>query len=104
MTIIKLKDFNTIIGRSRADIVISDDQASAPHCQLQQIGDSFQVFDMNSAAGTYVNGQRITSPFALSDGDIIRTGSTEFEFRWLAAAEVAELTSSQKTYIGSKEP
>lgn len=98
-TTIKLKDFNTIIGSDLADVVIADDRISAPHCQVQQVDDQFRVYDMNSKEGTYVNGKAIRSAWSLSDGDTIRMGSTELVFRWLPAAEVAGLTSSQKVFI-----
>lgn len=98
-TIIKLKDFNTIIGSDHADIVIADDRISAPHCQVQQVEDQFRLYDMNSKEGTFVNGTAIRSAWSLADGDTIRVGSTELEFRWLPAEEVAGLTSSQKVFI-----
>lgn len=101
--IIKLKMYNTIIGRDRADIIIADERASSPHCQLQQVGGDFQVFDMNSGEGTFVNGRAIMGGTPLKHGDIVTVGSTEFEFRWVDQQDIAELTSSQKTIISPSQ-
>lgn len=76
---VKLRRDATILGRDKADIVIHDAEVSATHCQIQNIGDAYHIFDMNSSNGTYVNGVRIVKA-KLQEGDVIRIGQTQFRF------------------------
>ncbi|MFY7930664.1 MAG: FHA domain-containing protein [Oligoflexus sp.] len=77
--LVKLRRDNTIFGREKADIIVSDPEVSATHCQVQCIDDSYHIFDMNSSNGTYVNGQRIVKA-KLKEGDMIEIGKTAFRF------------------------
>jgi pSer/pThr/pTyr-binding forkhead associated (FHA) protein len=69
-----------IFGREKGDILISDSQVSATHCQIQADHLGYTVFDMNSRNGTFVNGTSIRK-HVLASGDEIRIGQTSFEFR-----------------------
>ena len=77
--LVKLRRDNTIFGREKADIIVSDAEVSATHCQIQCIDDAYHLFDMNSSNGTYVNGQRIVKA-KLKEGDTIEMGKTIFRF------------------------
>lgn len=77
--LVKLRRDNTLFGREKADIIVSDPEVSATHCQIQCIDDSYHIFDMNSSNGTYVNGQRIVKA-KLKEGDIVEIGKTIFRF------------------------
>ncbi|NRA64876.1 MAG: FHA domain-containing protein [Pseudobacteriovorax sp.] len=77
--IVKLRRDNTIFGREKADIIVSDAEVSATHCQIQNIEDSYHIFDMNSSNGTYINGERIVKA-KLKEGDVIEIGKTSFRF------------------------
>jgi DNA-binding SARP family transcriptional activator len=68
------------IGR-RADNVVSIDdiEASRHHASIRAAADGFVLTDQLSTNGTFVNGSRVTER-VLSDGDIIRIGSTDFTF------------------------
>ncbi len=77
--IVKLRRDNTIFGREKADIIVSDTEVSATHCQIQNIDDHYHIFDMNSSNGTYLNGERIVKA-KLSEGDVIEIGKTSFRF------------------------
>jgi len=59
------------IGR-RLDnhIVLDDTRVSRTHCQLRIVQGQYMVFDLNSSAGTTVNGVRITQ-CVLTAGDVI---------------------------------
>lgn len=69
----------TLIGRSRGDILIEDSEVSSTHCQIQKLADGFQVFDLNSTNGTYLNGRRIIKS-KLEAGDVLRVGKMELCF------------------------
>jgi pSer/pThr/pTyr-binding forkhead associated (FHA) protein len=59
--------------------VLEDPEVSTSHCQIQQIGVDFHIFDLNSTNGTFLNGQRIVKA-KLSPGDRIKVGKAEFLF------------------------
>jgi hypothetical protein len=76
-----------IVGRGEdAGIVIDDDEASRRHASLSSTGDSVLVQDLGSTNGTFVNGERISSPEPARGGDRIRIGNTVFEVRALTQA------------------
>lgn len=66
-----------IIGRyPLADIVIDDTDIAYRHAVLTRGEATYRIADLESDAGTYVNGQRIgAEPVALAPGDIILLGS-----------------------------
>ncbi len=76
------------IGRgNKNSIVIRDNEVSRDHCRLVRFSESYEIHDLNSSNGTFVNGQRVASPWLLQPGALIELGDTitlEFE---LASAE-----------------
>lgn len=66
------------IGRSSENnIVINDAKVSRTHLQLVQNDNGVcSVVDLNSANGTFVNGQKITGEVCLQSHDVIRIGNT----------------------------
>ena len=66
------------IGRSSENnIVINDAKVSRTHLQLVQNDNGIcSVVDLNSANGTFVNGQKITGEVRLQPRDVIRIGNT----------------------------
>ncbi len=70
-----------IIGRSTScSLRLADHAVSRQHARLYYATGRWYIRDMNSAGGTYVNGARVSAA-ALNNGDRIRIGSNEFEFR-----------------------
>ena len=71
------------IGRSGDNtIVVVDDLMSRNHAMLQFLDAGyFIITDLGSRNGTSVNGQRITAPRVLRNGDRIKVGNHEFTFR-----------------------
>jgi pSer/pThr/pTyr-binding forkhead associated (FHA) protein len=69
------------IGRGpTADVSLDDIEVSRHHCALLLWEDDWVLKDGGSINGTWVNQKRV--PIAiLNDGDIIRIGKTELEFR-----------------------
>ncbi len=66
-----------IIGRDpMSDITINDPEISRQHARLTQTEEGFQIEDLGSTNGTFVNGQRLGSePFALQPGQAVNMGS-----------------------------
>jgi pSer/pThr/pTyr-binding forkhead associated (FHA) protein len=65
------------IGRgSKNDIIIHDNEVSREHCQLRRVMDDYEVHDLNSSNGTFINGQRVTEGWLLQTGAIVELGDT----------------------------
>ncbi|HVU11869.1 MAG TPA: FHA domain-containing protein [Phototrophicaceae bacterium] len=65
------------IGRgNKSTIVIRDNEVSRDHCRLVRLTGSYEVYDLNSSNGTFVNGQRVTAPWPLQEGALIELGDT----------------------------
>lgn len=65
------------IGRSGADIVINDTEASRQHAAVEIRDLAYSVVDLGSTNGTLVNGEKITEPTELVDkGEFVIGGST----------------------------
>lgn len=62
-------------------IQIASPGASRQHAVIEAGPTGFVLSDLGSQNGTYVNGERITTQHELVDGDRIRIGTTQFEFR-----------------------
>lgn len=77
--LIKLRKDATIIGRSKGDILINDSEISSTHCQIQEIDGYYNIFDMNSTNGTFVNNHKVVKA-RLKPGDIITVGNTSMRF------------------------
>lgn len=77
-----LKPGKNIIGRDdRLGITIDDDSVSREHAQLYSGADYYELEDLSSTNGTYVNGEEVTEPRQLKDGDMINIGQVVFAFR-----------------------
>ncbi|MFN8472112.1 MAG: FHA domain-containing protein [Anaerolineae bacterium] len=60
------------IGRGADnDVILAEREVSRHHAEIRKEGESFVVTDLGSTNGTFVNGQRITRPMRLRDGDLI---------------------------------
>lgn len=70
-----------MVGRiADNDIVVEDPGVSPRHAVIELIGGGFEIRDLDSASGTYVNGVQATGPVHLNGGEIIRVGCTELRF------------------------
>jgi len=68
-----------VVGRdAESGIRLDGDEfASARHARIEPRSDGVWVEDLGSTNGTFVNGDRITSPRVLRKGDALRIGQTE---------------------------
>lgn len=70
------------IGRSsESNVVIRDDYTSTNHARLDLRAEGWVVTDLESTNGTFVNGQKVTSPVLVAEGTPITIGTTTFELR-----------------------
>ncbi|WP_194814538.1 BTAD domain-containing putative transcriptional regulator [Nocardia sp. XZ_19_385] len=78
------------IGRAPDnDVVLDDNRVSRKHARILHREDGVFIRDRDSANGVYVNGAPIGSDTPLSDGDVIRVGSTTLRFELRAERPVA---------------
>jgi hypothetical protein len=79
-----IKD-STLIGRDdTCDIIINDRQVSRHHARLFVTPKGTQVEDLGSKNGTHCNGQLISAPFFLQDGDVIQVALAQ-QFVYLSS-------------------
>ena len=71
----------TSIGRAATNnITIHNTFASGEHALITRRGQLWQVEDLGSRNGTLLNGVKLEEQTAVSPGDVIAIGGTEFKF------------------------
>lgn len=89
----------TILGRSPdCDVVLDAGAVSRQHARIVRRGDELLLEDLKSRNGTYLNGQALSQPTGLSDGDLLRICDLEFTYH---TAEVQNLYDSTVIKDGS---
>jgi len=70
----------TTMGRSPTNhVVIDDATASSSHAMIGLREGHWWLEDKNSRNGTLLNGERITTPTIVTDGDIVGIGNAYFK-------------------------
>ncbi|MBL6690907.1 MAG: FHA domain-containing protein [Pseudomonadales bacterium] len=69
----------TIGQGSVNDIVIDKDGVNGFHADIQVDGDNVSITDINTPAGTFVNGDKISGPTNPRAGDVITVGGVDLE-------------------------
>jgi pSer/pThr/pTyr-binding forkhead associated (FHA) protein len=62
------------------DVVIDDTTVSRRHATITRKPDGFELADLGSTNGTFVNGRQVRSPIMVKSGDEIKFGSARFAF------------------------
>jgi pSer/pThr/pTyr-binding forkhead associated (FHA) protein len=93
-----LREGETTVGRdSDNDIQVLDPDVSRHHACFANLSSVCEVEDLNSANGTFVNGDKITA-MALKHGNEIRFGAEVFRFEEIASVGADEVTVPQRDY------
>lgn len=74
------EEITTIGSVAGNNIVLSDPAVSRKHIGIKRSGKSFEIADLGSTNGVYVNGHRMPKK-VLAAGDIVRVGNTEMVFK-----------------------
>lgn len=112
--IFELGDDPVVIGRERkANLSLSDFQVSRRHLEIAPADGGFQVRDLGSRNGFYVNRKHVKAKgnAALNDGDELVLGRTGLRFynddpgdlTALSAPEIPEAITNQKVVKGDSE-
>jgi serine phosphatase RsbU (regulator of sigma subunit) len=97
-----LEEGETTIGRHPdCTIVVEAGAVSRYHAKVVGSGDRFLVEDSNSRNGTFLNGQLLTGPEQLREGDRLRISEVEFVYREDSVPEFARDGSSEMTFEGA---
>jgi flagellar basal body-associated protein FliL len=91
------------IGRAPDNaLVISDPQSSAHHAEVAPAfnGSGYQITDLSSTNGTFVNEQRLTpnTPRPLYANDVIRIGTTSFAYEASGAGYAPTVAANAPNY------
>ncbi len=88
----------TRIGkRENNELMVEDKTVSRNHLEIVQAEDSYQLKDLESTNGTFINELRVKEAY-LSPGDVIRIGNTRIEF--VAFDEKVQIEPSAKNEFG----
>ncbi len=79
-----------VLGRSDADVIIDDSEMSRRHALVRSGDAGFEIEDLDSLNGTFVNGRRIEVVTSLVTGDVVRLGKTVLEVDGPATHPTAE--------------
>jgi len=91
----KGEDFRLRVGKNvigtaaDCDVVLSDKKLSRKHATIRFEGGEFQIADLDSSNGCFVNDEKIQK-HDLIDNDIVKLGDIEFEFKCRALREKRE--------------
>jgi transcriptional regulator with GAF, ATPase, and Fis domain len=90
-----VKDGPLILGRDPSNqLEVGDSAVSRKHCSVSEVStDVFEVADLDSHNGTFVNGSRVSRQ-TIQHGDRIRIGNSEFVFLTGPDEQTSPLSSS----------
>jgi hypothetical protein len=91
-----------VIGREGVAVTIDDPELSRRHAAVRPIEGGFEVEDLGSLNGTFVNGRRIEGPTKLSGGDTIKLGQNVLELE--AARAPATVASPSPAFTPGPAP
>ena len=97
-----LDESRVSIGRLESnDIRLEDLYVSRHHSLIRNEGDEYIIEDLNSANGTYLNGERVKTG-SLNEGSIIQIGASRFLFKLQDREE--SITLGQKLVVAENGP
>lgn len=70
----------TLGRRADNDIMVPNMMVSGHHCKIVKSGSRFMFHDNNSTNGSFVNGERVTSPIEIKHQDHLRLGNVPLIF------------------------
>ena len=86
---IELHAQSTVLGRAvPSDIVLRDVEISRSHCKIYREAGALHICDLKSTNGTFVDGQRVTSPLKLTDGCMLRIGRHQLKYECRMCCEI----------------
>jgi hypothetical protein len=91
-----LLDSEYTIGRVADNTIpVQDGSVSSHHARILRGGEGFEVEDLQSTNGTFVNGERVTGKRLLTDGDLVRFGKVIMTFNVARETKTADTTQPE---------
>src|SRR5690348_4935542 len=81
-------------------LLLDDPLVSGRHARIAPAGSGFELTDLGSKNGTFLDGQRLSGPGLLADGARIFVGNHAFVFRRVAAADLEALDEERTQALG----
>jgi len=98
----ELADAEIVVGRDdSADLTIPAQAISRRHAKLTRKGDAYEIEDLGSSNGTFINGEKLTGVRRLKNGDQVRFGQITTLTYEAPAAEKADTPSPAATVAQS---
>lgn len=95
-----LSDVPVRIGRRDGmDVRVTDPWASRLHCEIEQVGDTVWVRDLDSKHGVFVNGSRVSSE-KLMPGDSLTIGITSYRINYERQMQASASPARLATHRG----
>jgi hypothetical protein len=89
-----------VIGRGEdCDLVLADRQVSRHHAKITQAEEGYVLEDLGSKNGTHHNGQLMTEPVVLQDGDRIQI-ALAFDLAFIGSEATLPLTPAEVAHMG----
>jgi predicted component of type VI protein secretion system len=86
-------DSEVVLGREGVSATIAEDsELSRRHAVVRPAAGGFEIEDLGSRNGTFVNGQQIEGPMRLSGGESIKVGQTVLTLEGVATAAVTAVS------------
>ena len=94
-SVFELRTSPITIGRHPSNFIpLLLDSISRFHARIESRGETWLLNDLQSSNGTFLNGERVTNPRTLAEGDVITLGRSDFTFSYLTPAERRALLTS----------
>ncbi len=105
--VVVLEGAETLMGRdSSCDVVLGYPNVSRRHARLRrrEDGSGYDLEDLNSTGGTRINGRRVSgATLPLRDGDCVRIGDCELQYRSAREAPTATVDRCEATILGERD-
>jgi pSer/pThr/pTyr-binding forkhead associated (FHA) protein len=89
------------LGRDRNNqILLPTMKASRTHAELRWKGSDLVVRDLNSQNGTFVDGNKLSAPHVLQDGEVMSFGDYDLIYRLVVPGEEVPNSSLDETWVG----
>jgi two-component system, NtrC family, sensor kinase len=100
----QLLNGTAVLGRYSDEIPLNDQTISRQHARLQQTNGHWELTDLGSSNGTYLNGTRVSGSVEVKHGDQIKIGSTLMVFSGHAAVGLPDSGSSARDLVDVGPP